>query len=273
MAVLKWLLISVASIYAIVIAVLYLAQRSMLYPIPQTIRTTPAAAGYPEAEEHALATADGETVIAWHVPPRNGKPVVIFFHGNGEVLAWRVPRFRAITADGTGLVALSFRGYAGSSGSPTEAGLVNDADAAYAFAASRYPPQRIAVWGFSLGTGPATALAVKQKIGKLILEAPYTSTVDVASRVFPFLPVQWLMRDRYHSDRRIGSVTAPLLIMHGARDQVIGIAFGERLYSLARDPKRMIRFPNGIHEDLDDHGAVEAVRKFLAETFQDNPNG
>lgn len=268
MAVLKWLLIVVASVYAVVIAVLYLAQRSMLYPAPQTFRTSPVAAGYPEAEEHVLDTADGEKVIAWHVPPRDGRPVILFLHGNGEVLAWRVPRFRAITADGTGLVALSFRGYAGSSGSPTEAGLFNDADAAYAFAASRYPPQRIAVWGFSLGTGPATALAVKQKIGKLILEAPYTSTVDIASRVFPFLPVQWLMRDRYHSDRRIGSVTAPLLIMHGERDQVIGIAFGERLYNLARDPKRMVRFPKGIHEDLDDHGAIEAVKTFLAETFQ-----
>lgn len=269
MAVLKWLLIGAASIYAIVIAVLYLAQRSMLYPVPQTFRTAPAAAGYPEAEEHVLATADGEKVIAWHVPPRDGKPVVLFFHGNGEVLAWRVPRFRAITADGTGLVALSFRGYAGSSGSPTEAGLFHDADAAHAFAASRYPPERIAVWGFSLGTGPATVLAVKQKIGKLVLEAPYTSTVDVASRAFPFLPVRWLMRDQFNSDERIGKVTAPLLIMHGARDQVISIALGERLYNLARDPKRMVRFPKGIHEDLDDHGAVEAVKKFLAETFKD----
>lgn len=270
MAVLKWLLI-VASIYIIVIAVLYLAQRSMLYPTPQSFRTSPAAAGYPEAEEHVLDTADGEKVIAWHVPPRDGKPIILFFHGNGEVLAWRVPRFRAITADGTGLVALSFRGYGGSSGKPTEAGLFHDADAAYAFAANRYPPSRIAVWGFSLGTGPAVALAVKQTIGKLILEAPYTSIPDVAARAFPFLPVQWLARDRFDSDKRIGNVSAPLLIMHGERDQVIGIAHGERLYNLARDPKRMVRFANGIHEDLDDHGAMEAVNSFLAETFQDTP--
>ena len=85
-------------------------------------------------------------MIVWHVPPRGDKPVVLYFHGNGGSLAWRVERFRRLTADGTGLVALSYRGYGGSSGSPTEAGLIADALAAYAFAAARYPAARIALW-------------------------------------------------------------------------------------------------------------------------------
>ena len=107
---------------------------------PERFRTAPAAAGLPEAEEVVLDTADGERVIAWHLPPRGDKPVVLYFHGNGASLRWRVDRFRALTADGTGLVALSYRGYGGSSGRPTEEGLVNDALAAYAFARARYPP-------------------------------------------------------------------------------------------------------------------------------------
>jgi fermentation-respiration switch protein FrsA (DUF1100 family) len=264
MAAIKWLLIAGVLGYLAIIAALFFGQRALMYPIPQTGRSSPEAAGFPQAEEHVVTTSDGERVIVWHVPPREGRPVVIFFHGNGEVLEWRVPRFRALTSDGTGLVALSFRGYAGSSGAPTEAGLLRDADTAYAFAAGRYPSARIAVWGFSLGTGPAVALAAKQRIGKLILEAPYSSTADVAAGRFPFVPVRWLMRDQFHSDQRIADVTAPLLLMHGQRDNVIPIAFGEKLFSLARDPKRMIRFPEGGHENLDDFGAIDAVQAFLA---------
>ncbi|MEO1961551.1 MAG: amino acid carrier protein [Paracoccus sp. (in: a-proteobacteria)] len=128
--------------------------------MPPVGRTAPDAAGLPEAEEHVLTASDGEKVIVWHVPAKPGKPVVLFFHGNGEVLAWRVPRFRAITVDGTGLVALSFRGYGGSSGKPTEDGLLNDGAAAYAFAAKHYPPERIVPWGYSLGTGVAVAIGI-----------------------------------------------------------------------------------------------------------------
>src|SRR5437762_8059962 len=233
MVLVKWLLLGAAACYIAFVAVLFFAQRSMLYPIPQTTRTSPKDADFAEAEEQVLRTGDGERVIAWHVAPREGKPVVIFLHGNGDILAWRVPRFRALTADGTGLVAVSFRGYAGSSGHPAEAGLLDDADAGYAFAAQRYPPERLVVWGFSLGSGPAVALAAKRRIDKLILEAPYTSTTDVAAPLFPLTPVRWLMRDQFRSDQRIANVRAPLLIMHGERDQVIPIGLGERLFGLA----------------------------------------
>src|SRR4051794_31171021 len=159
MIVLKWLLLACAACYFGFTILLYFAQRSILYPVPEKVRTSPAAAGFAEAEEHILSTSDGEQIIAWHVPPRAGKPVVIFFHGNGDILAWRAAWFAALTADGTGLIAVSFRGYAGSSGSPTEAGLINDAEAAYAFAAQRYAPDRIVLWGYSLGAGLAVALA------------------------------------------------------------------------------------------------------------------
>jgi fermentation-respiration switch protein FrsA (DUF1100 family) len=229
MTVLKWLPIVGAACYFGFVTLLYFAQRSILYPIPEKLRTSPAAAGFAQAEEHILSTSDGEKLVAWHVPPHEGKPVIIFFHGNGDILAWRVPWFREMTAAGAGLIAVSFRGYAGSSGSPTEAGLLQDAEAAYAFAIEHYSPERIVVWGFSLGTGPATALAANRRIGKLILEAPYTSIADVAAAAFPFIPARWFIRDPFHSDQRIANVTAPVLIMHGERDRTIPIRFGERL--------------------------------------------
>ena len=264
MTVLKWFVALASIAYVGGLALLYFAQRSILFPIPETLRTSPTAAGFPQAEEHLLPTVDGEQIVAWHVPPRDGKPVVIFFHGNGDILAWRAPWFGALTSDGTGLIAVSFRGYAGSSGSPTESGLINDAEAAYAFAVQRYAPDRIAVWGYSLGSGPAVALAARHRIGRLILEAPYTSIADVAAAAFPFAPVRWFVRDQFHVDEWIAKVTSPVLIMHGERDGTIPIRFGERLYELAHDPKQMVRFPEGGHDDLDNFGAMDVARAFLA---------
>jgi hypothetical protein len=263
MTVLRWLVVLVWVCYLGGLAVLFFVQRAFIFPIPRTIRAVPEAAGFPEAEEHILSTADGEKVIGWHVPAKPGHWVVIYFPGNGDVLAGCVSRFRAITSDGTGLVALSYRGYAGSSGRPSERGLLLDAASAYGFAVARYGADRIALWGFSLGSGVAVALAAEQPIGKLILEAPYTSIVDVAGSLFRLVPVRWLVRDQFRSDQRIARVTAPLLIMHGMRDQTIPINFGERLFALAREPKQFVRFPEGGHDNLDDYGAIETARSFI----------
>jgi fermentation-respiration switch protein FrsA (DUF1100 family) len=225
---------------------LFFAQRAVLFPAPTTARTAPLAAGFPEAEEHVLTTADGEEVIVWHVPARPGRPVVLYFHGNGDFLAGFFGRFRSIIADGTGvIVALSYRGYAGSSGQPSEQGLLQDAAAAYAFTAARYRADKIVAWGFSLGTGVAVALAAEQPIGKLILESSYTSIVDVAASAFWFAPVRLLMRDQFRSDQRIARIRVPLLVMHGALDATIPVAFGERLFVLANEPKQFVALQGG----------------------------
>lgn len=263
LTILKWLLIVAAVAYLGGLAALFVKQRDMLFPVPPVGRTAPAAAGFPEAEEHVLTTADGERVIVWHVPAKPGRPVVLFFPGNGDVLAGRVARFKAITADGTGLVALSYRGYAGSSGSPSEQGLLKDADAAYELASARYRTEQLVVWGFSLGTGVAVAIAAAHPVGRMILEAPYSSTADVAQALFWYAPIGLLMRDQFHSDQRIVRVKVPLLIMHGADDQVIPIRFGERLFDLAHEPKQFVRFPGGGHDNLDDFGAIETARPFI----------
>jgi fermentation-respiration switch protein FrsA (DUF1100 family) len=259
---LKWFLITLLVGYGAIATLAYFAQRSLMY-FPERTRTAPAAAGFPQAEEIEIVTSDGERVIAWHVPPRNERPVVIYFQGNGGAPAWRAERFARIVADGTGLIALSYRGYGGSTGRPSEAGLLRDAEATYVFATARYPAERLALYGESLGSGVAVALAAEHKVGKVILEAPFTSAVDVGAAAYPFLPVRLLMRDTFRSDERIGKVTAPVLVLHGARDTVVPIAYGERLYALISSPKKFVRFPDGHHSDLDSHGAQAAVRDFL----------
>src|SRR5215470_15629821 len=251
---LKWLVIFALLGYGSIVALLYVTQRAMQY-FPERFRTAPAVAGLPEAQE---------VVIVWHVPPRADKPVVLYFHGNGGSLRGRVDRFRALTADGTGLVALSYRGYGGSSGAPTEGGLINDALAAYAFTRARYPAERIVLWGESLGSGVAVALAAQKPIGHLILQSPFTSAADVGMQQYWFVPVGLLMKDQFRSDLHIGKVTAPVLVLHGERDNIVPMALAERLYGLINAPKRFVRFAGIGHNDLGAE-AVEAAKQFLGE--------
>ncbi len=263
MTLLKWILVPLA-IYGGFVALLYAAQRTMMY-FPDRTRTPPAEAGLPQAVERVLDTADGEKVIVWHVPPREGRPVLLYFHGNAGTLLHRADRFRELVSDGTGLVALTYRGYGGSTGTPTEAGLIADAHAVHAFATARHPNHPIVLWGESLGTGVAVALASEKSVARVLLESPFTSAADIGAAAYPIVPVRWLMKDPFFSDRRIGKVTAPVLVLHGALDRTVPISYGERLYGMIGAPKRFVRMPRAAHNDHDDHGAIDLVRDFIAE--------
>jgi fermentation-respiration switch protein FrsA (DUF1100 family) len=262
MAALKWLVIVLAVGYGGLLAAMYVFQRSLMY-FPDPRRIDPAAAGLPQAHEVTFTAADGTRLLAWHVPPQSGKPLAIYFQGNAGGLDLRVDRFRKLTEDGTGLLALNYRGYGGSGGSPSETGLIADAQAAYDFARNEVPPARVVLFGESLGTGVAVALAAERDVAALILDAPFTSAADIGAAAYPFIPVRWFMRDPFYSDRRIAKVHAPILVLHGELDRIVPIRFGEKLFALANEPKRMERFPQGGHVNLDDHGAMDAVRAFL----------
>ncbi len=259
---LKWIIVTALAAYLALVALLYVGQRKLMY-FPDASRTQPSAAGLPQAEEVMLQTSDGERVIAWHIPPREGRNVVLYFHGNGGALALRAARFKALTSDGAGLLALSYRGYGGSTGSPSEQGLLRDAAALYALAAERYQPERLVLWGESLGGAVAIALAAERPVRSLVLESPFTSAADIAATVYPFIPVRFLMQDQFRSDERIGQVAVPVLVMHGERDNVVPIRFGERLFALIRSPKRFVRFADGGHNDLDASGAIDIARAFV----------
>jgi uncharacterized protein len=262
----KWFLIFFATGYLALLALMYVAQRSLMY-FPETFRTPPAEAGLAEAEEVMLDTPDGARIIAWHIPPKGERPVWLYFHGNGGALRYRVDRFRELIAQGEGLVALSYRGYAGSAGRPTEAGLIADARAAYDFAEKRYGADRIVLWGESLGSGVTLALASERPVARVVLEAPFLSAVDIAARVYPFLPVRWLMKDQFRSDLRVAKVRAPVLIMHGDRDTIVPFSSGQLLYKLITSPKRFVRLDGGGHENLSAFGVVATARAFVADKF------
>ncbi len=264
MQLLKSIAIFVLVFYAGLVGLLYLMQRSLMY-FPYTARIEPAAVGFPQAEELTLDTPDKERIVVWHVAPQSERPVLLYFHGNGGSLAGRAQKYAALTRDGLGLVALSYRGYGGSTGTPTEAGLMTDALTAYRFAAEKHGAGRIVLWGESLGTGVAVALAENNPVFKIVLEAPFTSTADIAASIYPIVPVRLLMKDQFRSDEKIGNVKAPVLVLHGERDTIVPIRFGERLFERITAPKRFIRFPEGQHEWLEKFGSLEAAKKFIEE--------
>jgi fermentation-respiration switch protein FrsA (DUF1100 family) len=104
----------------------------------------------------------------------------------------------------------------------------------------------------------------ERSVGGVILDAPFTSALDVAAAAYPFAPVRWMLKDTFRSDQRIARVSAPILALHGEGDRVVPISLAERLFALAREPKRMVRFPQGDHVNLDDYGAAKVVKEFLA---------
>jgi fermentation-respiration switch protein FrsA (DUF1100 family) len=260
---LKWLTLVLGG-YAALGAGLYFAQRKLMY-FPDPVRHAPAASGLAQFEDVTFTASDGARLVAWYAPPRGAMPLILYFQGNGGGLDLRAHRFGTLAAAGCGILALNYRGFGGSSGTPTEEGLLRDADAAYAFGAARYSPERIVLWGESLGTGVAVALAAKQPVARVLLESPYTSTADIAAATYWFMPVRLLMHDQFRSDIRIVKVTSPVMILHGARDTVVPIRYGERLYELVRSPKRFVRLAEAGHNDHDDHGGLEAVKPFLAD--------
>ena len=141
---------------------------------------------------------------------------------------------------------------------------MSDALAAYTFTTARYSAERIVLWGESLGSGVAIALAAEMPVGYLVLQSPFTSALDVGLQRYWFVPVRFLMKDQFRSDLRIGKVTAPVLVLHGDRDDIVPIAMAERLYGLINTPKRFVRFAGIGHNDLGTP-AVEAAKQFIGE--------
>jgi fermentation-respiration switch protein FrsA (DUF1100 family) len=254
------------AVYCVIGLVAYIGQRKLMY-FPDRVRTLPVEVGLSGIEERTIETPDRERIVAWYGRARPGRPTLLYFHGNGGSLAIRASRIARFMDEGWGVYMMTYRGYGGSTGSPSEAANVADASLAHAALVKEgVPPESIVVYGESLGSGIAVRIAAALPVGGVILDAPYTSIVDVASRAYPFLPVRSFLIDRYETTRYIAGIKAPLLILHGERDGVVPVAMGRELARLAPGPKRLVIFPNGGHSDLYINGnnAIDAVRSWIA---------
>jgi fermentation-respiration switch protein FrsA (DUF1100 family) len=214
-------------------------------------------------QELRLRTPDGETLVAWYLPPRPGSPVILHFFGNGAGLAVEEWRWRRISKAGAGFLAVAYRGYSGSTGHPTENGLHTDARTAYDWLAQRHPASDIVIYGHSLGSGVAVRLAAERPSRALILEAPFSAAVDRAAEQYPWIPVRLLMQDQFVSRRWIKEVHAPVLIINGDHDSVIPMSQGQRLFQEANRPKTFVQMIGSEHNTLTRDGAYDVVWSFL----------
>lgn len=251
-------------LYAIMLAGAYYLQRMLMY-FPARERIAPAAAGLAGVEEKVIETPDGARVIAWYGKARPGRPTLLYFHGNGGSLVTRAERFGKYLARGYGVLMMTYRGYGGSTGQPSERANVADAKLAYEMLRGLgVDPAEIVIYGESIGSGVAVQVAAEKPIAGLILDAPYTSVVELAAAAYPFLPVRLFLTDRYETMRFIGRLTAPLLVVHGELDNVIPVAMGRAVHAAARGPKEMVTFPRAGHSDHHLHGSYEAILDWLA---------
>lgn len=222
-------------------------------------------------EQVTLQGPDGPKQIAWVM--RGGtagaaRPWVIFLHGNGATIASRVNilHYERLSALGVNVFAPEYRGYGGVEGVPTEAGLAADARAAYDYlrAELRADPNRIVIYGWSLGSAVAVHLASRVDEAAVVLEGAPASLVAIGQQRYPFFPIRLLIRNPFESIRRIDKVGSPLLFLHSTEDTVIPIAEGRRLFDAAPQPKQFVEVTGGhVYASERDPRFFPAIRSFL----------
>lgn len=261
-------LLSAIVTLAIVMGILvYLAaaalQQFLIYH-PDRQRVSPKEAGLTNVVEREITTPDGNTVLAWWSPPASGRPSVLYFHGNAGSLADRTGRIRRFQEAGLGIFMMTYRGYGGSTGRPTERDNVADGRRAFdALVGEGIDAKRIFIFGESLGTGVAVQVGEKKKGAGLILDAPYTSLLDLARLHYPYLPAGTFLRDRYDTIRHIENVTMPLLVVHGAQDAIIPISMGEAVLKAAQGQKTFIRIDEAGHLNHDAAGSFDRIISWI----------
>jgi uncharacterized protein len=249
--------------YAALVGGLFLFQRQLLY---HPDRSRPELLGLEQlgVREAMLSTEDGLWLLSWYLPGRPGRPVIAYFHGNGGHIGYRAERLLRFAREGYGVLMVEYRGYGGNPGSPSESGFYTDGRAALSFLDREgVAPDRLVLYGESLGSGVAVALAVEHEIGALILEAPPTSVAEVAQCHFRYVPAARMVTDRFDSLSRIGRVRASILVLHGERDRVVPVRFGRALLDVAPEPKEGWFAPEAGHEDLARYGSLDAVVAFI----------
>ena len=251
--------------YGGLVSYMWLFQRRFLFRA-ERVRPNPADCGVPEMRTVPLATADGLTLYAWYRPASVADaPVMLYFHGNDAHLGTRAEKIRPYLDAGFGVLLMSYRGYGGNPGQPSEEGLYHDGRAALDFlAAEGARPEDMVYYGESLGSGVAVQLALEATPAALVLEAPYTDVAAVGQRRYPFLPVRLLMRDRFDNLSKIPAVRAPVMVIHGEQDRTTPVDLGRAVHAAAPEPKQARFYPQAAHLDLYDFGAADDVLRFIA---------
>ena len=236
----KYLYLALSSIilaYFVIILFVYFYQRSLLYnPSENNYLNDKISFDY---KEIFIETDKNIELKSWFIEKDLKKfKTILFFHGNAGNLFNRVYKLNELTKLDLNILIISWRGFSGNEGRPTEKTLYHDAEEAVKWLkAQGLDNKNIILYGESLGTGVATELASKNNFGGIILESPFTSMADAAKIYYPYLPVNLLLKDRYDTKSKIIDVKTPILIMHGKKDNIVPQKMGLELFEKANNPK------------------------------------
>jgi fermentation-respiration switch protein FrsA (DUF1100 family) len=271
------LLAALALAYLAFLLLLRVSESRLLYApgSSRTLTPVPPALGLaPERVE--IPTGDGVTLVAWVIRAPATDTVgrwLLICHGNAGNLSdsGRPEHYAGLRALGLNLLAFDYRGYGESGGSPSEAGLYRDAEAAYGYLRDTLgvPPERIVLFGHSLGSAVAVELATRVPAAGLVLDGALVSVIARAQEVYPYVPVRWIARSRYASIDRIGRLRLPKLFLHARADEVIPLAHGRRLFDAASPPKTFVTLAGGHGDAFEVDSAVYfgAIDRFLQGLF------
>ena len=246
----KYLYFTVSSIiiaYIVVIIFVYFYQRNLLYhPSENNYQNDTIQFNY---EEIFIKVNDEIKLKSWIINKdlKNFKTLV-FFHGNAGDLSNRIYKLNELDKLDINILLISWRGFSGNEGYPTEKNLYEDAEAAIKWLnKKKVSNSQIILYGESLGTGVAVEIASKNNFNSIILESPFTSIENSAKIYYPYLPVSFLLKDRYDSISKIKKINSPILIMHGRKDDIVPFFMGKKLFEKANSPK------DSYFTDIDDH--------------------
>ena len=236
-------------VYIVFGAILFVFQKRFIYMPSREMRQDPGSLGL-EFEELTLTASDGVKIFGWYIPAKADKGTVIFCHGNAGNISGRLPTIGLFHAIGMNVMIFDYRGYGRSEGSPGEAGTYRDASAAwdYVTAVRGEKPERIIVFGRSLGGAIAAHLAETKKPAGLILESTFTSVPDMARKMYPVYPTRLLSRVKYDTLKRIDGLECPIMILHSVDDEMIPYEHGRKLFGAAPEPKRFVEM-QGSHNE------------------------
>lgn len=274
LTVLGWAGAVVVLLWIAGVAVLYAIQdRIVFQPDDRPLGDPPA--DLPRLARAVLETGDGLALSFWLTPPAPGRPVIVYFHGNGGNAGDRAGALAPLIDAGNGILLAEYRGYGGNPGVPSEDAFYADGALYLAEAVARFPGHPIVLWGESLGGGVATSVAtddaidpaLRARIAGLVLDAAFTSLRDIATGQYPLVSAGYLLRSRFDNLSRVSAIRVPVLIMHGGRDAIVSVEHGKRLFDAANEPKTGLFLPDVGHLAFayDESGrALVAVETFLA---------
>ncbi len=257
-------LIILLIIYIVIAAAMFMMQRKLLYHPNRNWLDTTQYSTLPIHKHHIIAN-DGIKLETWLIPGCQQSPTVIYYHGNAGSLHDRLDKFTVLHNAGFNILALSYRGYGNSLGQPTEKGIYLDAEALlqYALNELNINLDHIILYGESLGSGVAIEMATRYQVAAIILEAPYTSVVNRAAELYPWLPVSLLLVDRYDTIAKIDKIKSPLLIFHNNNDEVIPVVHGKILFAKAKVEKQAYWLDGKTHTDFDWEFIADKIKQFL----------